>query len=108
MTGFAPAAREALLRHRWPGNVRELRNALERAVLLCRETVIDVKDLPASVTSPPPAAPQVMIGEEVPIDAVEFEHIRRVLANSPTLEDAARTLGIDPSTLYRKRKRYGL
>lgn len=108
VTGFTPAAREVLVRHRWPGNVRELRNAIERAVLLCRDPVIDVKDLPASVSAPPPVAPQVAIGEEVPIDAVEVEHIRRVLATSPTLEDAARTLGIDPSTLYRKRKRYGL
>ncbi len=69
--------------------------------------MIDVKDLPPTVSAPP-AAPRVALGEEVPIDAVEVEHIRRVLATSPTLEDAARTLGIDPSTLYRKRKRYGL
>jgi NtrC-family two-component system response regulator AlgB len=108
VTGFTPSAREALSRHRWPGNVRELRNALERAVLLCRDTVIDVKDLPASVSAPPPTASQVAIGEEVPLDAVEIEHIRGVLATSPTLEDAARTLNIDPSTLYRKRKKYGL
>jgi two-component system, NtrC family, response regulator AlgB len=108
ITDFAPLATEQLLRHRWPGNVRELRNVIERAVLLCKEKVIDVKDLPASVTGSPQAAAKVVIGEEVPIDQVEVEHIRRVLANSATLEDAARTLGIDPSTLYRKRKRYGL
>ena len=42
------------------------------------------------------------------LDEVEAEHIRRVLAAAPTLDDAAQTLGIDPSTLYRKRKRYGL
>ena len=106
MTGFTPAAREALRRHRWPGNVRELRNAIERAVLLCRGQAIDVHDLPPSLTSPLPA--KVGIGEGVTLDTVEVEHIRRVLATSPTLEDAARTLGIDASTLYRKRKRYGL
>ena len=104
--GFTDAAREAILRHRWPGNVRELRNAIERAVLLGKGTAIDAADLPAAVTSAPPA--RVAVGEGVPIDAVEVEHIRRVLATSPTLEDAARTLGIDPSTLYRKRKKYGL
>jgi NtrC-family two-component system response regulator AlgB len=106
VAGFTPAAREALRRHRWPGNVRELRNAVERAVLLGKGTEIDVVDLPPAVTAPPPA--KVAVGEGVPIDAVEVEHIRRVLASSPTLEDAARTLGIDPSTLYRKRKKYGL
>ena len=108
VAGFTAAAREAIVRHRWPGNVRELRNAIERGVLLCRESQIDVRDLPASVAAPLPAPQRVAVGEGVPIDAVEVEHIRRVLATSPTLEDAARTLGIDPSTLYRKRKRYGL
>lgn len=106
--GFTPEARDALLRHRWPGNVRELQNVIERGVLLCRGDHIDLGDLPPSLTAPAPAAPPVAIGQGVPIDALEVEHIRRVLASSPTLEDAARTLGIDPSTLYRKRKKYGL
>ncbi|MEO2091293.1 MAG: helix-turn-helix domain-containing protein, partial [Gemmataceae bacterium] len=107
LTGFTPAAREVIQRHHWPGNIRELRNAIERAVLLCKGTEIDGPDLPPAVLAPPQTA-KVAVGEGVPIDAVEVEHIRRVLAASPTLEDAARTLGIDPSTLYRKRKRYGL
>ena len=106
--GFTPAARAAIERHRWPGNVRELRNVIERGVLLCRGSEIDVSDLPASVTAPPAAPGKIAVGEDVPIDAVEVEHIRRVLTSSATLEDAARTLGIDPSTLYRKRKKYGL
>ncbi|WP_165071888.1 sigma-54-dependent transcriptional regulator [Paludisphaera rhizosphaerae] len=109
VTGFTPAAREAIARHRWPGNVRELQNAIERGVLLCRGNEIDVSDLPAALASPlSTPAPRVAVGEEIPIDALEIEHIRRVLASSPTLDDAARTLGIDPSTLYRKRKKYGL
>ena len=48
------------------------------------------------------------IGGAVTLDQLEAEHIRRVLANTPTMEEAATVLGIDPSTLYRKRKRYGL
>lgn len=108
VTGFTPAAREAVMRHRWPGNVRELRNVIERGVLLCRGSEIDTGDLPKSVTTPVVSAAPVALGEGVPIDTVEVEHIRRVLATSPTLEDAARTLGIDPSTLYRKRKKHGL
>ena len=106
VTGFTASARERLANHSWPGNVRELRNAVERAVLLCREGTIDAKDLPLAVAST--AGRPVGVGDEAPIDAVELEHIRRVLAASPTLEEAARTLGIDASTLYRKRKRYGL
>ena len=108
VTGFTPAARAAIESHRWPGNVRELRNVIERGVLLCRGSEIDVGDLPASVTAPTAAPGKVALGEDVPIDAVEVEHIRRVLASGPTLEDAARTLGIDPRTLYRKRRKYGL
>jgi NtrC-family two-component system response regulator AlgB len=42
------------------------------------------------------------------LEQLEVEHIRRVLAVSPNLDAAAKTLGIDPSTLYRKRKQYGL
>lgn len=106
--GFSPAAREILLRHRWPGNVRELRNVIERGVLLCGGTEIDVTDLPPSLTTALPNANKVAVGEPVSVDALELEHIRRVLASNPKLEDAARTLGMDTSTLYRKRKKYNL
>ena len=108
ITGFSPVARDVLLRYRWPGNVRELRNTVERCVLLGRGAEIDVGDLPASVTAPAPPAVPDALGADVSIDALEVEHIRRVLATSGTLDEAARTLGIDPSTLYRKRRRYGL
>jgi NtrC-family two-component system response regulator AlgB len=104
--GFTPAAHAALIRHHWPGNVRELRNAIERAVLLGKGRRIDVGDLPESVTSPGPG--RVGLGEGVTLEELEVEHIRRVLAASKSLDEAARKLGIDPATLYRKRKRYGL
>ena len=47
-------------------------------------------------------------GGAVTLEQLEAEHIRRVLATTPTMEQAAAILGIDPSTLYRKRKRFGL
>ena len=56
----------------------------------------------------PPAAGRLEVGAAVTLDALEAEHLRRVLASSASLEDAAQTLGIDPSTLYRKRKKAGL
>jgi NtrC-family two-component system response regulator AlgB len=105
VTGFTPEARAALQRHAWPGNVRELRNAIERGVILTTEPEVGVAHLPAQVGSAPP--PRVEIGGAVTLDALEAEHIRRVLAASPSLDAAAQTLGIDPSTLYRKRKKYG-
>ncbi len=103
---FSPEAEAALLRHKWPGNVRELRNAIERGVILANGDTLDRIHLPGQVGNPPPA--QIEIGGAVTLDTLEAEHIRRVLASSASLEEAAATLGIDPSTLYRKRKRYGL
>ena len=103
---FSPEARAALERYCWPGNLRELRNALERAVILASGDVVGVADLPATLGAPPPAGAQV--GEAATLEQLEAEHIRLVLARTPTMEVAASVLGIDPSTLYRKRKRFGL
>ncbi|HEY1377882.1 MAG TPA: sigma-54 dependent transcriptional regulator [Gemmataceae bacterium] len=106
VAGYTAEARAALERHPWPGNLRELRNAIERGVILAAGAEVGLADLPAQLGTPP--AKKVEIGGTATLDEIEAEHIRRVLASAPTLDDAARTLGIDPSTLYRKRKRYGL
>ncbi len=107
ITGFSAEARAAIARHPWPGNVRELRNAIERGVILSSGTEVGLADLPAQVGAELPPG-QVEVGGDVTLERLEAEHIRRVLAHTPTLERAAEVLGIDPSTLYRKRKRYGL
>ena len=49
VTGFTPAAMQALHVYHWPGNVRELENAIERAVVLSRRPVVDITDLPDSI-----------------------------------------------------------
>jgi NtrC-family two-component system response regulator AlgB len=106
VTGFTDEARDAIARYPWPGNVRELRNALERGVILAAGPLVGLADLPAAVGTPP--RPGVELGGQVTLDQLEAEHIRRILASTPTIDEAAAVLGIDPSTLYRKRKRYGL
>lgn len=103
---FTPEVEAALPRHTWPGNVRELRNAIERGVILATGDTLDRIHLPGQVGNPP--ATRVEVGGLLTLDDLEAEHIRAVLARSASLEEAAATLGIDPSTLYRKRKRYGL
>jgi two-component system, NtrC family, response regulator AlgB len=109
LTGFTPEAREALARHTWPGNLRELRNAIERAAILAAGPEVGLADLPERIAQARTAsAGPIEIGGPVPLAQLEFEHIRRVLSGAPSLDAAARTLGIDPSTLYRKRKQYGL
>jgi DNA-binding NtrC family response regulator len=106
---LTPGARQAIEQYAWPGNIRELINALERAVVLAREDTITVEDLPDQVLAP--TAPlSVRPGEPVSgsLEDVERAHVQRVLAESATLEEAAARLGIDGSTLWRKRKRWGL
>src|SRR5207237_1612400 len=105
-TGFTDEASAAMARYAWPGNVRELRNAVERSVILGSEPLVGLADLPAQVGTPPPN--KVEAGGAGTPDALEAEHLRRSLTTTATLEEAAAVLGIDPSTLYRKRKRYGL
>ena len=110
LTGFTREACEAIARHPWPGNLRELRNAVERAAILAEGPEVGLADLPERITTPPtaPGDRPVEVGAPVSLERLEVEHIRRVLAAAPSLDEAARTLGIDPSTLYRKRKQHGL
>jgi NtrC-family two-component system response regulator AlgB len=102
---LAPAAREALLASRWPGNVRELVNVLERALVLCRGDAVQVEDLPDHVTRPGPPPPT---GGTSSLEDMERRHVQTVLAESATLEEAAARLGINVTTLWRKRKRWNL
>ena len=108
---FAPAAEQALVAHRWPGNLRELRNAVERAVILAAQDVLDRADfglVARSSTDEDGATSPARVGALVSLERLEREHIARVVAQSPSLEAAARILEIDATTLQRKRKRYGL
>ncbi len=88
----------------WPGNVRELENTLEHATLLTDKEWIGVEDLPAELTAGAHAAGQ-SDNLRAALRAYEREHIRQVLgATEENREEAARRLGIDVSTLYRRLK----
>ncbi len=100
------ASEDLLAGYPWPGNVRELRNAVEHAVMMWPAQVIEPEAFPQRIVGSARRAP--LPGDPVSLDALEREHILKVLAATPTLEDAARTLGIDASTLWRKRKKYGV
>ena len=106
ITAFSAEVSAAFAGYRWPGNLRELRNVIERAVILAAGETIELCDLPEEFGAKP--EPGIAVGSRVTIDALEAEHIRRILAVSRNLEEAARTLGIDPATLYRKRQKLGL
>jgi DNA-binding NtrC family response regulator len=112
VSGFTDEAMDALRRYRWPGNVRELQNVIERAVLLGKESVVGVADLPGSMAA---------VGGNVGMDSVvgrtlkqalenpERQIIRDVLeANQWNRNMTADLLGINRTTLYKKMKRLGL
>ncbi|MBX3025126.1 sigma-54-dependent Fis family transcriptional regulator [bacterium] len=109
---FSSAAEAAIRAHPWPGNLRELRNAVERAAILAAGNALEPPDLglppPRDAAAAGPLGSGVHVGAMVTLAALEREHIARVVAQSATLEAAARTLGIDATTLQRKRRRYGL
>jgi two-component system, NtrC family, response regulator AlgB len=106
----------AIASYPWPGNLRELRNAVERAVILSPSDVVEAADLglvdaPGGHDGPqgPPSSRCILaLGEDVSLEEIEREHLARVVARAPSFEAAARILGIDATTLQRKRKRYGL
>ncbi len=103
--GFSEDALAALRGYRWPGNIRELRNVVERASILCPSDRIGVAHLPPAIC---PRDMPLKIGDPVRLEKIEEEHIRRVLASSKSLQEAAETLGIDQATLWRRRKQYGI
>ncbi|MGE5218762.1 MAG: sigma-54-dependent transcriptional regulator [Chloroflexota bacterium] len=102
---LSSAAERALLAYSWPGNIRELRNAIERAVILWPAPLIEPEAFPAHISAQPATVPP-QLGGNFTLDSIEKEHITRVVARTPTLEDAASILGVDSSTLWRKRKKY--
>jgi len=103
--GFKDEALRALAAHSWPGNVRELSNTIERAAILCQTDRIGLECLPTNLL---PRGAEVKIGDSTSLEKIEEAHIRRVLANSRSLQEAAGILGIDQATLWRRRKKYGI
>jgi NtrC-family two-component system response regulator AlgB len=100
---LSKSTRRALLAYSWPGNIRELRNAIERAVILWPAQVIEPQALPERIAAKVTSRPY--LGGDFSLEEIEREHISKVVARTQTLEEAAKILGIDPSTLWRKRKK---
>jgi DNA-binding NtrC family response regulator len=105
--GITDEAMRWLVRHDWPGNVRELANVVERAVALTdHDTIVleDVRDLPSRVPADPTGDLLASAAErQLPLAEVERGYNRRVLDTCDgNVSRAARILGIDRRTLYRK------
>ena len=108
VTGITETAAEKLLAYSWPGNVRELRNVIERALALTRYDSVTIEDLPDKIRDH--RGGTVFIGgddptELVPLEEIENRYIEHVLqAVDHNRTQAARILGLDRKTLYRKLK----
>ncbi|NCG12213.1 MAG: hypothetical protein GWP38_02580 [Planctomycetia bacterium] len=99
---LTPAARELLRSHAWPGNIRELRNALESAVILSENPVIDAFDLPiSSLQHGKLMSSNAEEWQPLPLKEVEEIHLLRTLKHvNGNKKKAAELLGIERSTLY--------
>jgi DNA-binding NtrC family response regulator len=108
--GFSEPAMTALQRYRWPGNVRELQNVIERAVLLGKEDMIGVDDLPSSLAAGSiNVEPVAGCSLKQALESPERQIIREMLeAHNWNRNATAEALGINRTTLYKKMKRLGL
>jgi two-component system response regulator HydG len=106
LSGLSRAAAEALLRYEWPGNVRELENTIERAVVLCRGTTVEVEDLPAEVRSGTAGATDgktLTFAVGTPLEEVERRVIHATLSHvGGDKRLCAQLLGIATRTIYRR------
>ena len=104
LTGFDNAAMQVLLEHNWPGNVRELDHAVERAVLMAHKSTIGAADLGLQASRESSGRL-----EDMSLEEVESFLIRKTLArHGNNVSQAANTLGLSRSALYRRIQRYGI
>ncbi len=118
IAGFSAEALEALQSHSWPGNVRELRAAVERAVVLSRDAVVGLRDLPPDVRQPRSGAapgPAGTSATPMPQDGhMTIHDAERQLITEALREtggnrtEAARRIGMSRRTLHRKLHEYHL
>ena len=113
--GISDSAKELLLKYQWPGNVRELKNVIERASILCRESVLRPEHLPGElrgqettmVAVPQPVEAPAVNGAPVSLAEMEKRHIEATLRRCKgNKSQTARELGISRSTLREKMKLY--
>jgi DNA-binding NtrC family response regulator len=102
--GFKPGAMAILNNYPWPGNARELENVVERAVILCDNSIIGTEDLSVAASRP-----ETEMSANPSLEEIEKDYILRVLKEvGRNQSKASQILGIDRKTLYLKLKKYGI
>jgi DNA-binding NtrC family response regulator len=101
-----PHAMARLLRYPWPGNARELQNAIQRGVLLARNNILTIKELPPKVAGLDISPARILseaVDKRISLDQLEHDYVRAVVdAVNGNKSEAATILRIDRKTLYRK------
>jgi len=107
--GFTEDAIHRMLAYPWPGNVRELQNRIKRAVLVAETPMLDVEELDIEFNRPMENSGSKAVILPLKDESLEKESIVNALkACNGHREQAAKILNINPATLYRKMKKYGL
>lgn len=106
INGITDKAMQALQSYSWPGNIRELINVIERGAILSQHNMLTREELPPHILNYKPGKSSA--GEMQTLAKSEKMHIKEALLHTASIEEAARVLGIDPATLWRKRKKYQL
>lgn len=107
---FSQHALSCFLHYEWPGNVRELEHLVERLVIMSPEDFIGEELLPAKFKGTEKKTPSLDKGRKLKdiLENVEEEVLRKSIASSASLKEAAEQLGIELSTLVRKKQKYGI
>jgi transcriptional regulator of acetoin/glycerol metabolism len=105
--GLSPASVRAFMKYDWPGNIRELENAIEHAFIMCEEGLIMCDQLPDTI--PCESEPHDGLFTGKTLDEIEAKAIYDALVrNNWNRTAAARELGVDKTTVWRKCKRLGI
>jgi DNA-binding NtrC family response regulator len=110
---FAPATLRKLRQHTWPGNIRELQHAVERAIILAEDTVLQPQDFSFSgmelEAMPQPATGALVFDQQLPLSEIERETIRRVIEkNKGNISKSAKELGLTRTALYRRLNKHDI
>ncbi len=97
---------QRLQRYPWPGNIRELINTIERSVIMAQDIELQVTELSSNIANFNPSASSENLFPS--LADIEKQHLQNVMLHTRSLEEASKILGIDPATLWRKRKKYQL
>ncbi len=103
---LSPGARDLLLEYSWPGNVRELRNVMERSLIVWPTGRIEPEAFPDRFHKKEGGS--IRLGGMHSLEEIEKVHIQMLLKRTTSIDEAASVLGIDASTLWRKRKKFNL